>query len=97
MLYVRALKSDFVKWNVSGWTWAEAFEIYKVLEKYVSASNTTAVPDYHGTAGPIHTTAADYIDQLAPLFISSAVQDGIPLTSDFNNPDGTNSQLLIFD
>ena len=94
MLYVRALREDFVKWNVSGWTYDLALRIYIDLETFVlpgpysETDPLTAIPPYHGTSGPIHTTQSGYIDQLAPLFISSALQSGIPLTVDFNNPDG---------
>jgi choline dehydrogenase-like flavoprotein len=137
MLYVRALEADFIRWNISGWTWAEALHIYKTIETYVIGKSfmmyckcvnyelwgdfrqspsllvleliprdsflhphilnsldpafplsPASVPDFHGTTGPIHTTPPGYIDPLASLFVSSAVQAGIPLTTDFNNPDG---------
>ena len=85
MVYVRALQEDILKWNVTGWTWPRALAMYKKMERYIVSE---PVPDWHGTDGPIVTSYPDYIDQVAPLFISSAVQSALPLTTDFNAPDG---------
>ena len=96
MMYVRALASDIESWNVPGWTWDVMMTTYKTLERYTpsdeenSATNIAQADyhSYHGTDGPIPTTRSQYIDEIAPEFVSAAVQSGLKLTRDFNAPEG---------
>lgn len=46
------------------------------------------IPSHHRVGGYIRTTRAPYVDEIAPEFISSAVQHGLKFTDDFNGPAG---------
>lgn len=86
MLYVRALASDFVKWNLKSWTWEKVLSIYKSIETYAPENDGDITADYHGTTGPFITSPPLYYDEISSLFISSAVQHGVEYNPDFNNP-----------
>ncbi|CAM9174684.1 unnamed protein product, partial [Phaeothamnion confervicola] len=87
MLYVRALPEDFNRWNVSGWDWDMALNMYRRLENWVG-SGSDPVPDWHGTGGAVTTSPPEWVDEVAPFFLESCRAAGIALTPDFNAPAG---------
>lgn len=88
MLYVRALATDIHGWKLEDWTWENILRIYISLETFTVLDEGAKVPPFHGTNGPVMTARPSYVDQMAPEFVSSAVQSGIKFTVDFNDPDG---------
>lgn len=60
MLYVRALESDFAKWDVEGFEYASAVEAWKQHENYTGPGD---LPDWHGRGGPITTAPPSFIDE----------------------------------
>src|SRR5882762_3185227 len=81
---VRALPSDFRRWEtqgIKGWSWKEVFPYYLKMEN----SN---VPDkkWHGHSGPFPITQLTKAD-VSPLqlaFINAAVENGFKEITDFN-------------
>ena len=59
MLYVRALESDFVKWDVEGFNYSSAVETWKATENYESEP----LPDWHSRGGPISTAPPQFVDE----------------------------------
>lgn len=64
MLYVRALESDFIKWDVEGFDYASAMEAWKAGENYTGPG---PLPEWHGQGGPISTSPPTYIDEVGRL------------------------------
>lgn len=60
MLYVRALESDFVKWDVEGFDYASAVETWKEIENYTRPG---PLPDWHLRGGPISTSPPQFVDE----------------------------------
>jgi len=100
MIYVRSLPTDFVRWNLKGWTWDAILPHYKSLERFVdtlwsrpSFWNETSLTHkpWRGHDGPIVTVpAGPKIDSVSPLFIESAIHSGLPLAEQgFNSPDAS--------
>ncbi len=67
----------------AGWTWEKALEIYKQLEDW----DGPPVP-WHGKGGPIKTSPPLYIDPLASYFLEACRVMGLPISDDFNAPNG---------
>ena len=86
MIYLRALKSDIDGWALPGWRWLDFLRAYKQLESFAT-SGDAPVPTFHGIDGPIRTSRPTFIDGISSEFVSSAVQAGLPLLADFNDPD----------
>jgi choline dehydrogenase-like flavoprotein len=96
---VRALPSDFVRWNISNWTAEEMMPYFNRMESYdnfVNAnnsmlySNTTQI---RGENGPLKTVYSGSgilpMDPVAKSFIDASIAAGYPLSSiGFNGPDG---------
>lgn len=81
---VRALPSDFQRWQaagVVGWSWQEVLPYYRRLE-HTTASNDA----YHGRSGPmpVHQLGLADVSLMQRLFIQSAQTVGVPSTDDFN-------------
>jgi choline dehydrogenase-like flavoprotein len=98
MIYVRSLRTDWERWNITGWTFDDVLPHYLALEKYTaeggtspSSADASSIYDssWRGTDGPIHTMAAGYgSDAVAKLFVKAAQEAGFPLaTAGFNHPD----------
>lgn len=64
MLYVRALESDFIKWDVEGFDYDSAMEAWKAGENYTGPG---PLPEWHGRGGPISTSPPAYIDEVRRL------------------------------
>jgi choline dehydrogenase len=58
------------------------------MEHFIPDNDNDNNNDYHGRNGYITTSRPDFIDSFAPEFVSAAVQSGLPLTQDFNEPGG---------
>jgi choline dehydrogenase len=87
MIYIRALASDITGWKLDGWDWNTTLSHYLNIEDYGNDDNLETIPNYHSRGGPLRTTRAPYVDEIAPEFVSSAVQYGIRYTTDFNDPN----------
>jgi choline dehydrogenase-like flavoprotein len=97
MIYVRSLRTDWERWNITGWTFDAVLPHYLALERYTDESGSFSSLDkaynpessWRGAEGPIHTMAAGYgSDQVAKLFVKAAQEAGFPLaTAGFNHPD----------
>ena len=79
-----------------------AFRIYKEIETFLQTRidpdvGSTSFPTWHGQRGPIHTSQVTNVDHLSPLFISSALNSGLPRTYDFNNPNNGRYGVGYFD
>jgi len=100
MINVRALSSDFQRWDVGNWTAENMMPYFERLESYDDTSivipqlwkereyipNTTG----RGKYGPLKTTPAggQAVDRIAPDFVKSCLAAGIPLaTLGFNDAD----------
>ena len=73
-----------------------------MLETFVYPRSGTekkkfSFPTWHGQHGPIHTSQATCIDQLSPLFVSSALNAGLPRSYDFNDPNNGRYGVGYFD
>lgn len=64
MLYVRALESDFDKWDVQGFDYATATRAWKAMEDYMGDEQ---LPSWHGRGGPIVTSPPSFIDEARTL------------------------------
>jgi len=97
---VRALSSDFEKWNVTNWTAEEIMPYYERLESYDNAAmvvpqlwsnnDNTIRTKRRGKNGPLKVIPAggQEVDPVAPAFVSSCLAAGIPLASlGFNDID----------
>lgn len=99
MIYIRSLPNDFERWNLKGWTWDDVLPHYKGLEQFVGGvgsspsfwNESRVHKPWRGHNGPIVTAPADpSIDGIAPLFVESAVNSGVPLAAEgFNDPDAS--------
>ncbi|CAM9194249.1 unnamed protein product, partial [Discosporangium mesarthrocarpum] len=83
MLYVRALETDFLKWDIRGLDWESAMGVWKSMEDFRGPG---PLPAWHGRGGPIATSPLGWVDEVAPFFLESCKNAGIPSTSDFNEP-----------
>lgn len=87
MINVRALQSDFHRWNISKWDGAKMMSYYKALESYdiketSSLSFWENFPTDRGEDGPLMTTpAGQSVDPVASDFIEASQASGIPLAS----------------
>lgn len=61
MLYVRGLESDFARWDVEGFDYASAVEMWKKNENYTGPG---PLPEWHGRGGPIATSPPTFIDEV---------------------------------
>jgi choline dehydrogenase-like flavoprotein len=101
MIYVRALSTDFARWNLTGWTFENILPHYVAMEHFSDTSPKFASlfwKDDHihkkeqawrGTNGPVTTVPAGVaVDAIAPLFVQSALNSGHRLAArGFNDPD----------
>jgi choline dehydrogenase len=101
MIYVRALSTDFSRWNLTGWTYENILPHYVAMENFVDTSpkfdapfwkddkKNDKQPPWRGTNGPVTTVPAGVaVDAIGPLFVQSALNSGQPLaTRGFNDPD----------
>lgn len=85
MLYVRSLPKDFEAWNLTdvGWTWEAALAEDMALEDFDGPPSS-----YHGKGGPIRSAPPMYVDQVAPYFLEACRITGLPISDDFNAPNG---------
>ena len=60
-------------------------------------SDESSFPSWHGKRGPIHTSHATSIDHLSPLFVTSAINSGLPRSHDFNEPQSGRYGVGYFD
>jgi choline dehydrogenase len=81
---LRALPSDFADWaarGLSGWSWDDVLETYKLLESTGSGDD-----EFHGRSGPLPIYQRTY-DELTPsvqTFIHAAEQQGFRYIDDPN-------------
>jgi choline dehydrogenase len=81
---LRALPSDFADWaapGLSGWSWDEVLETYRLLENTASGDD-----QFHGRSGPLPIYQRTY-DELTPsvqTFIHAAEQQGFRYVDDPN-------------
>jgi len=81
---VRALPSDFKRWEtqgIKGWSWEEVFPYYLKME-----TSNVADQKWHGHSGPFPITQLTKAD-VSPLqlaFINAAVENGFKEIADFN-------------
>ena len=81
---LRALPADFADWaahGLSGWSWDQVLETYRVLEKTESGEGR-----FHGRSGPLPIRQRTY-DELTPsvqAFIHAAEQQGYRYIDDPN-------------
>ena len=98
MIYVRSLPNDFERWKSDQWTWDTVLPHYRNLERFVDtlwsppefwSGQSLANKPWRGLNGPMVTVpAGPAIDSVAPLFVESAVNSGVPLAEQgFNHPD----------
>lgn len=99
MIYVRALPQDFLRWNITTWSFENALAHYKDLERYLDLwdqtpfwnSEDSAHQPWRGHKGPMHTSpGGPEVDAIAPLFIETMLASGWPLAGHgFNAPDAS--------
>lgn len=95
MINVRALPTDFDRWNVSNWSAEDVMPYFNHLETYISNPTPSFFPtkndsnDTRGNLGPLTTgTLGTLLSPLARDFILSAVSSDFPLASNgFNDAD----------
>lgn len=101
MIYVRALSTDFGRWNLTGWSYENILPHYVAMEDFVDTSPKFTAsfrkddkkkhkqPPWRGTNGPVTTVPAGVgVDAIAPLFVQAALHSGHPLaTRGFNDPE----------
>jgi len=86
MIFMRPIKHDIDKWNVSGWSWEELLPQYKALESYQGPGSENA--GVHGSDGITLIKYIDYKeDTLGKLFVDAALNSGFTLNEDFNGPN----------
>ncbi|KAF1781673.1 FAD/NAD(P)-binding domain [Phytophthora cactorum] len=83
MLYVRALPSDLERWKMKNWTWDKALDIYMGIEDFDGPNSS-----YHSNRGFVRTSPPAMELDVSKEFVDACVELGIPLTADFNAPDG---------
>ncbi len=84
MVYIRGHSSDYDRWaqtGLTGWGWSD------VLPYFRRAENSERGADaFHGAGGPLHTSNRRHPLALSEVFVTAAVEAGIPHTDDFNGP-----------
>jgi choline dehydrogenase-like flavoprotein len=99
---VRSLPVDIERWNLTGWTFDNILEHYKLMETYVDSDweqppfwkdqEPQQNKPWRGHLGAVHTVpAGPSIDPVASLFVQSCVNSGIGLskTQGFNDPEAS--------
>jgi choline dehydrogenase len=78
---LRALPSDFAEWSLSGWSWDQVLETYRLLENTGSGEDRC-----HGRSGPlpIHQRTYDELTPSVQAFIHAAEQQGYRYIDDPN-------------
>lgn len=94
MINVRALPSDFQKWNVSNWSPKEMEPYFNMLETFNKDYeepmfwNRNETNKNRGMTGPLFTTPALDISRVGYDFVKSSLAANISLASlGFNDPD----------
>jgi len=101
MINIRALSSDFSRWNMKKWVPENIMPYFNKLETYDGTifdiphfwatdnlNYTTFAASSRGKTGPIKIVpAGPLIDPIAPVFVESCLSSGLPLASmGFNDP-----------
>lgn len=82
MAYIRGHQNDFDVWAAAGnrgWDYQSVLSYFKKSEHNEAIRNT-----YHGQSGPLNVSNLAFVTPFGPAFIEACVQNGLPLTDDFN-------------
>jgi choline dehydrogenase-like flavoprotein len=83
MIYIRGHRSVYDSWaedhGATGWSYDELLPYFKRSEH-----NERIHDDYHGRAGELNVTDANWVSTLAPRLVESAKAAGIRPNDDFN-------------
>jgi choline dehydrogenase-like flavoprotein len=81
MAHLRGHPSDFDRWGVPGWGFADLFPYFLRSEHWTGAPSP-----WHGTGGPVHLIQPDPPHPLVPAFHAAAEGRGLPSIADHNGP-----------
>lgn len=85
MICIRGHPADYDGWRqrgLAGWGYEDVLPYFKRLE---ASSNRDG--EFHGTEGPLRTSAPQHKHKANDLFLDAARQAGLPLNEDFNGPN----------
>ena len=92
MVYQRGHATDYDRWaqlGNDGWSWREVLPYFKRAEDQERGES-----DDHGVGGPLNVADLRDPNPLALTFVQACEQQGLPLTTDFN--DGAQAGFGMF-
>jgi pyridoxine 4-oxidase len=81
MAHVRGHPSDFDRWGIPGWGFADLFPYFLKSEHWTGASSP-----WHASGGPVHLIQPDPPHPLVAAFHAAARARGLPSIADHNGP-----------
>jgi pyridoxine 4-oxidase len=81
MAHVRGHASDFDRWGIPGWGFADLFPYFLKSEHWTGAPSP-----WHGRGGPVHLIQPDPPHALVNAFHAAAQGRGLPAIPDHNGP-----------
>jgi len=84
MVYIRGHSSDYDRWaqtGLTGWGWSDVLPYFRRAE-----NSERGADEFHGAGGPLHTSNRRHPLALSEVFVTAAIEAGIPHTDDFNGP-----------
>ena len=84
MVYIRGHSSDYdrcAQTGLTGWGWSDVLPYFRRAE-----NSERGADEFHGAGGPLHTSNRRHPLALSEVFVTAAVEAGIPHTDDFNGP-----------
>jgi choline dehydrogenase len=94
MLYLRGQARDYDEWAMltgdSGWSWANVLPTFMEME-----DNWRGADEKHGAGGALRVETPRVRWDITDAFRDAAVENGVPLTTDFNR--GDNEGVARFD
>ncbi|HVZ25249.1 MAG TPA: GMC family oxidoreductase N-terminal domain-containing protein [Sediminibacterium sp.] len=94
MAYVRGNPRDYDEWaemGNAGWDYAAVLPYFKKSETHAQFGDP-----FHGENGPLHISLAKQPSLLAPVFVETCANCGIPPNSDYNGAEQIGASLLQF-
>ncbi|HTE28454.1 GMC family oxidoreductase [Flavitalea sp.] len=94
MAYVRGNPEDYNQWaelGNKGWSYPEVLPYFKKSE-----NNESFDEPYHSKSGSLSIGFAKYPSPLSKIFIEACVENGIPITEDYNGTTQLGTSLLQY-
>lgn len=94
MAYVRGNPQDYDEWAAlgnDGWDYDSVLPYFKKSETHAQFGEP-----YHGENGPLHIGLSKQPSLLAPVFVQTCENCGIPSNTDYNGAEQAGSGLLQF-